>query len=73
MTTKSNELDAWGCPECFGHGKFEVYKKVSHLLGSDMLPFIEECEACEGVGFFGPDAQKMALARMNTAQPAIKT
>lgn len=51
------EPDAWECKECFGQGKIERYHKVTHQLGSDMLPFLDECEVCEGLGYLGPDAE----------------
>lgn len=55
-----DDLDAWECCDCGGHGKREKYEKVTHQLGSDMLPFMVECETCGGVGYCGPDAEKRA-------------
>lgn len=54
------ELNAHECAGCGGAGKTEVYRKVSHQLGSDELPFMEECEWCLGIGWIGPDAEKRA-------------
>ncbi|MPT55006.1 hypothetical protein [Delftia sp.] len=54
------EYDAHECPECGGAGKKTVYHDVSHQLGKDSLPFLDECEACAGLGWCGPDAEKRA-------------
>lgn len=61
-----DDLDAWECSDCCGQGKYEKYEKVSHQLGSDMLPFMVTCESCEGLGYCGPDAEKrVALTKAN--------
>ena len=57
------DLDAWECPDCGGEGRVTRYHKVTHQLGSDDLPFWDECETCEGVGFCGTDAALMAAAK----------
>ena len=54
------EYDAHRCNECCGTGRTTVYHEVSHLLGVDSLPFWENCEACEAIGWIGPDAEKRA-------------
>lgn len=58
-----DELDAWECAECGGAGRVTRYRKVTHQLGADELPFWEECETCEGVGFCGPDAEQAAALK----------
>lgn len=54
------ELDAHECPDCGGAGKVTAYHKVSHQLGVDSLPFLDECETCDTLGWCGPDASKRA-------------
>lgn len=54
------DLDAWECHECGGAGRRTVYHKVTHQLGTDELPFWDECEVCDAVGYCGPDAEKRA-------------
>lgn len=55
-----DDLDAWECPECGGAGRVTVYHKVTHQLGTDELPFWDECAVCTGVGYCGPDAERRA-------------
>lgn len=55
-----DNLDAWECCGCGSYGKREVYREVTHLLGTDNLPFMETCDVCGGVGHCGPDAEKRA-------------
>jgi hypothetical protein len=54
------EEDAWECSSCGGQGKYTRYHKVTHQLGSDELPFWDECETCGGLGSCGPDAERRA-------------
>jgi DnaJ-class molecular chaperone len=56
----TDDMDAVECPDCGGHGRREVYRDVTHQLGTDKLPFWEECETCSGTGYCGPDAEKRA-------------
>ena len=60
MTTP--DLDAWECRECCGQGSVTRLHKVTHQLGTDLMPFDDECEACEGLGYCGPDAAERAKA-----------
>lgn len=52
------EYDAHECPDCGGSGRVTRYSKVTHQLGSDVLPFLEDCKTCGGLGWCGPDAEK---------------
>ena len=54
------EYDAHECPDCGGSGRVTRYSEVTHQLGSDDLPFFEDCETCGGLGWCGPDAEKRA-------------
>lgn len=56
----ADDLDAWECSDCGGTGRVTVYHDVTHQLGTDSLPFWEECPTCEGLKFCGPDAEKRA-------------
>jgi DnaJ-class molecular chaperone len=62
-STTDVDLDAWECPDCGGAGRVSRYHKVTHQLGTDELPFWDECESCEGVGYCGPDAEARAKAQ----------
>ena len=67
-TPVDDDLDAWECPECCGQGRVTRYHKVTHQLGTDDLPFWDECEACEAVGYCGPDAEaRSVVARTITS------
>lgn len=57
------EYDAHECPDCGGAGRVTRYSKVTHQLGSDDLPFLEECETCGGLGSCGPDAERRAARK----------
>lgn len=57
---EEQDLDAWECPDCGGAGRRAVYHSVTHQLGTDDLPFWEACETCDGIGYCGPDAEKLA-------------
>lgn len=63
-TQHTPDLDAWECPDCCGAGRIERYHEVTHQLGRDELPFWDECEACDGIGFCGPDAARAVLAKV---------
>ncbi len=60
------EYDAHECPDCGGQGQVSRYHEVSHQLGTDLLPFWDECATCEALGWCGPDAS----ARAAIAKPA---
>ena len=55
------EYDAHECPECGGHGRHEQYGHVdrSGIPVSSMV----HCDACEGIGWCGPDAEKRAAVK----------
>lgn len=57
------EIDAWECGDCGGQGRVSRYHKVSHQLGTDELPFWDECPSCEGLGSCGPDAEQRAAQK----------
>lgn len=57
------EEDAWECSSCGGQGRYTRYHKVTHQLGSDELPFWEQCETCGGLGSCGPDAERRAARK----------
>lgn len=62
-TQRTSDLNAWECAGCGGAGRIERDHKVTHQLGTDELPFWDECETCDGIGFCGPDAARAALAK----------
>lgn len=64
-----DEIDARECAGCGGAGLVTRYRKVTHQLGSDEPPFWEECEACGGVGFCGPDSDRATAAKATGSQP----
>lgn len=57
------EYDAHECTECGGEGKKTAYHNVTHQLGTDSLPFLDECETCQSIGWCGPDAEKRAAVK----------
>jgi hypothetical protein len=55
---KWRELDATQCEECAGAGRIAANHKVDD--SGFTLPGWDECEACESLGWVGPEAKKRA-------------
>jgi len=55
-----DDLDASECRDCCGSGKVDRWHAVTHQLGTDDMPFREDCPSCEGMGFVGRDAELRA-------------
>lgn len=54
-----DDLDAWRCETCDGRGRVDSSYTVhvlEHGKGAGEILTTECCDACEGLGFCGPDA-----------------
>lgn len=58
-TSSAPEFDAWACDRCNGKGVHWESCQVAERE-SDVQTLRVHCDACEGVGYCGPDAMAMA-------------
>lgn len=61
-------LDAWKCERCHGKGWHWQSESVNHgkAIGVESVDLKTHCDACEGVGWCGPDAERAAPAQPAT-------
>ena len=60
-----DDLDAWKCECCHGKGWHWKSESVNHgkEIGVENVDLKTHCDACEGVGWCGSDAERAALAQ----------
>jgi hypothetical protein len=59
------DLDAWKCERCHGKGWHWQSESINHgkEIGVETVDLRTHCDACEGVGWCGPDAARATGAK----------
>ena len=70
----TQDLDAWKCEHCHGKGWRWQSESVNHgkEIGVENVDLRTHCDACEGIGWCGPDAERAATAAKQAAENELK-
>lgn len=62
------DLDAWKCERCHGKGLHWQSESVNHgkEIGVENVDLKTHCDACEGTGWCGPDADRAARSQADS-------
>lgn len=68
------DLEAWKCERCHGKGWHWQSESVNHGkgIGVENVDLRTHCDACEGSGWCGPDADRAAEAAKQKAENDLK-
>ncbi len=68
------DLDAWECERCHGKGWHWKSESVNHgkEIGVENVDLKTHCDACEGSGWCGPDADRAAEAAKQKGESDLK-